>query len=201
MAAASILHRQWRTTGLLALTLLAACAQSQPQFHLQNITGLMPPLKFALVDQEGRDVSERDYRDKVVLLYFGYTHCPDACPTTLAILQGALRQLGATAAGVRVLFVSVDPQRDTSAVLRTYVRNFGSQFVGLRGDESELSKLTRRYRVAYHREMPDAHGYYAVDHSSAFFVFDQQGRVRLLGEETVGPKGIAADLRLLLKGD
>jgi protein SCO1 len=201
MAAVPVLRHFLRMSAALALAALIACARSQPPFHLQNITGLMPPLKFALEDQDGREVSERDYRNKLVLLYFGYTQCPDACPSTLMMLREALGALGGGAADVRVLFVSVDPQRDTPAVLKRYTSNFGSQFVGLRGDDGALNTLTRRYRVAYHREKPGAHGFYAVDHSSAIFVFDQQGRVRLLGQETAGANSIAADLRLLLEGD
>ncbi len=161
----------------------------------------MPALKFTLTNQDNQLVSADDYRGKVILLYFGYTQCPDVCPTTLAMLREALRALGAGAANARVLFVSVDPQRDTAAVLKRYMGNFGSQFVGLRGDDAALNALTRRYRVAYHREKPDARGYYAVDHSSAIFVFDQKGQVRLLAEESAGSKTIASDLRRLLESD
>lgn len=194
-------HRLWRLSALLTLAGLLACSHSQPAFRLQNITGLMPPLKFTLTDQNARLVSEQDYRGKVVLLYFGYTQCPDVCPTTLAMLREALGRLGAGAAKVRVLFVSVDPQRDTAAVLKGYMRYFGSEFVGLRGDDAALNALTRRYRVAYHREKPDPHGYYAVDHSSAIFVFDQKGQARLLAEESAGPTAIASDLQRLLSSD
>lgn len=190
-----------RVSVLLILAALVACAHSQPPFLLQNITGLMPALKFTLMNQDSRVVSEQDYRGKVVLLYFGYTQCPDVCPMTLAMLREALRALGAGAANVRVLFVSVDPQRDTAAALKRYMSNFGSEFVGLRGDDASLNALTRRYRVAYHREKPDAHGDYAVDHSSAIFVFDQKGEARLLAEESAGSKTIASDLRRLLTSD
>lgn len=188
----------WRFALLLVLVELTACTRSEPPFQLQNITGLMPQLKFSLTDQDNRVVSAENFRGQVVLLYFGYTQCPDACPATLAMLRQALRTLGAGAAGVRVLFVSVDPQRDTSAVLKRYVGYFGGQFVGLRGDEAALNALTRRYRVAYHREKPDAHGYYAVDHSSAVFIFDRTGDARLLAGSTSGAGEIAADLRRLL---
>lgn len=190
-----------RYSALLLLGSLVACARSQPEFLLQNITGLMPPLKFTFTNQNSQLVSADDYRGKVVLLYFGYTQCPDVCPTTLAMLREALRVLGAGAARVRVLLVSVDPQRDTAAVLKSYMSNFGSEFVGLRGDDAALNTLTRRYRVAYHREKADAQGYYAVDHSSAIFVFDQKGQVRLLAEESAGPKTIASDLRRLLSSN
>lgn len=161
----------------------------------------MPRLEFTLRDQAGRVVSAENLRGRVVLLYFGYTQCPDACPTTLAMLGHALRTLGPGAASVRVLFVSVDPQRDTLAVLKRYVANFGPQFIGLRGDDAALNALTHRYRVAYHREEPDAQGYYAVDHSSAVFVFDQKGQARLLAGARTGSKAIATDLRRLIGSD
>lgn len=198
---ATLFSRVWWFTGLLALASLAACARSEPPFLLQNITGLMPTLEFRLTDQDNRAVSAENFRGQVVLLYFGYTQCPDACPATLATLQQALRSLGSSAAGVRVLFVSVDPQRDTAAVLKRYVAYFGPEFVGLRGDDAALNALTHRYRVAYHREKADAHGYYAVDHSSAVFVFDRTGRPRLLAGSTSGAKTIASDLQRLLASD
>lgn len=185
-------------TGLLLLLSLAACTKSDPPFLLQNITGLMPKLEFTLTDQDNKDVSAENFRGQVVLLYFGYTECPDACPTTLAMLRQALQSLGSRAAGVRVLFVSVDPQRDTAPVLKRYVAAFGPQFVGLRGDDSALNALTRRYRVAYHREKPGADGYYSVDHSSAVFVFDRTGQPRLLAGSTSKAETISSDLRRLL---
>lgn len=195
---AAALQWIWRFALLLALVELTACTRSGPPFQLQNITGLMPQLEFRLNDQDNQVVSAENFRGEVVLLYFGYTQCPDACPATLAMLRQALRTLGPGAAGVRVLFVSVDPQRDTAAVLKRYVGYFGPQFVGLRGDDTALNALTRRYRVAYHREKPDAHGYYAVDHSSAVFIFDRTGDARLLAGSTSGAAAIAADLRRLL---
>ena len=190
-----------RLAAVLLLAGLSACTQSQPPFLLQNITGLMPALKFTLTDQDGRTVSADAFRGAVVLLYFGYTECPDACPTTLTTLEQALKGLGSQASSVRVLFVSVDPQRDSVPVLKRYVGYFGPQFVGLRGDDAALNALTRRYRVAYHREKPDAHGYYAVDHSSAVFVFDRSGAARLLADNTAAPKQIASDLRRLLASE
>jgi protein SCO1 len=181
-----------------ALLVLTACTPPQAPFGLQNVTGLLPPLRFSLTNQDGRPVSAEDFRGKVVLLYFGYTNCPDVCPMTLALLDRAVESLGSGAARVRVLFVSVDPARDTTAVLKRYVSAFGPAVVGLRGDDAALGALIRRYRVTYHREPPDAHGYYAVDHSSAVFIFDRDGDARLLAEESSAPKVIAADLRRLL---
>ena len=180
-------------TGLL----LGSCGTSEPPFALQSVRGLLPQLQFELTDQDNRSVTAADYRGKVVLLYFGYTNCPDACPTTLTTLADVMHRLGPSAANVRVLFVTVDPERDTASVLKRYVGFFGPQFVGLRGDGGELTALSKRYRVAYHREPPDHNGYYAVDHSSAIFIFDTSGRARLLAREGDGAQVIAQDLRHL----
>jgi protein SCO1 len=186
---------------LVALAALGSCTPPQPHFGLQNVTGLLPALEFNLANQDGRPVAADDFRGKLVLLYFGYTNCPDVCPLTLGVLERAIESLGSDAAQVRVLFVTVDPARDTAAVLKRYLSAFGPEMVGLRGDDAALDVLTRRYRVAYHREPPDVHGYYAVDHSSAVFIFDREGKARLLAEESSGPKVIAADLRRLLAAE
>jgi protein SCO1 len=186
---------------LLALAVLAGCTPPQAPFGLQNVTGLLPPLRFELTNQDGRPVSAEDFRGKVVLLYFGYTNCPDVCPMTLALLERAVESLGSGAARVRVLFVSVDPARDTTTVLKRYVSAFGPYVVGLRGDDAALDALVRRYRVTYHREPPDSGGAYAVDHSSAVFIFDRDGDARLLAEESSTPKVISADLKRLIVAD
>jgi protein SCO1 len=196
-------HRELRRGPLLALLAvlalaLAGCTRQGPPFALKNVTGLLPRLEFALTNHNGERVTAATYLGKVVLLYFGYTNCPDACPTTLATLATAIRSLGPGASDVRVLFVTVDPHRDTAAVLKNYVSFFGPQFVGLRGDPSELAAITKRYRVAYHLESPGPDGQYAVDHSSAIFIFDRTGRARLLGSETDHSRPIASDLTRLL---
>lgn len=186
----------------LAAVLLATgsgCTQDEHPWALKNITGLMPPLQFTLTDQDGRTAHAEDYRGHVLLLYFGYTHCPDVCPTTLARLAQALKSLGAQAQDVRVLFVSVDPARDTNAVLRPYVHYFGPDFVGLRGEDAALRKLTQRYRVSYGYDAPNANGEYAVSHSSAVFLFDRNGGVRLLATDSDPVAAITADLRRLLE--
>jgi protein SCO1/2 len=197
-------HRRRRPGGsagigaaLLAL-LLAACTSSGPPYALANVRGLVSPLRFHLTDQDGHPVTAADYRNDVVLLYFGYTQCPDQCPTTLTTLANALHALGPGAAQVRVLFVSVDPRRDSTEVLKRYVGNFGPQFIGLRGDPAELTRLSKRYRISYHYEAPDKYGNYEVDHSSAVFVFDRHGRARLLGQADNTAPQYTADLRRLL---
>jgi protein SCO1/2 len=184
---------------MLVCAAMSACGQEHLKFALHDISGHMPPLQFDLTDQDGKPVTAGDYRGKVVLLYFGYTSCPDACPTTLAKLTNTMHTLGGEAEQVRVLFVSVDPKRDTAAVLKRYVAYFGPQFIGLRSaSDGPLDALTRRYRVAYHREPPDRTGYYAVDHSSAIFIFDRDSKARVLADGTEAVPTIVHDLRQLL---
>lgn len=197
-------HRNRPATWLAAATVLvltaalAGCAGSDPHYNLKSIKGLVAPLEFQLTNQDGRPVTAADYRNDVVVLYFGYTECPDECPTTLTMLANALHTLGPQASQVRILFVTVDPHRDTTEVLKRYVSNFGPQFVGLRPDQDELATLSKRYRIAYHYEKPDKDGNYEVDHSSAIFIFDRDGRARLLGlSDTTSPQ-VASDLHRLL---
>lgn len=181
---------------------LCACGQSQSAkpWGLTNITGHMPDLEFTLTDDTGREVTQKAYLGKLTLLYFGYTHCPDVCPTTLAELRSAILKLGPEADQVRVLFVSVDPARDTPPVLKSYVNAFGPWFVGLTGSQAELQALTKRYRVAYRLGKRDAQGDYTVYHSSAVFIFDKQGKVRLLAGSNANAAVIATDLKRLLHG-
>ena len=195
-----VLGIPWRVLGTVILcAAMTACGQRHSPFALHEISGLMPALQFNLSDQDGKSVTAADYRGRIVLLYFGYTSCPDECPTTLAKLAKVMRSLGRESDQVRVLFVSVDPKRDTAAVLKRYVSYFGPQFIGLRsGTDGPLDDLTRRYRVAYHREPPDRSGDYAVDHSSAIFIFDRDARVRLLANGTETAPEIVHDLRQLM---
>jgi protein SCO1/2 len=184
---------------LLLVSLLTACGQNEPPWGLRNISGLMPALDFTLTEaSDGATVHGKDFRGKVVLLYFGYTHCPDVCPTTLALLSHAVKALGTSADQVRILFVSVDPARDTLAQLKTYAAAFGPEVVGLRGSEDELKAFTRRYRVSYGYGKPDSRGAYEVSHSSAVYVFDREGEIRLLIGSTDNAPTITGDLQRLL---
>lgn len=182
---------------VIFLTGLGACSQQKP-WSLRDISGLMPSLEFNLTNESGLAVNAPNYRGKVVLLYFGYTHCPDVCPATLGTLALALHDLGQDADKIRVLFVTVDPARDSTAVLKQYVVAFGPQFVGLRGSDDELEGLAKRYRVAYTREKPDTKGDYTITHSSAVFIFDADGQARLLAGSTDEANTIAQDLRRLI---
>jgi len=182
-------------TALLALGLLSACS-GDGIWQTRDISGLVPDLAFQMHDDRGRSVSARDYRGEVTLLFFGFTHCPDVCNTTLAQLAQTLRASGG-GNDARVLFVTVDPARDTTAVMHAYVQAFGPRFVGLRGDAAALNALVRRYRVTYTLGKPDAQGQYDVIHSSAVFVFDREGRARLLFTGKEAPDAMAQDLRRL----
>lgn len=183
---------------VLGLT-LCGCTQRQLPHHMTDVSGLVAPLKFHMTNQDGAPVSAASYRGDVVMLYFGYTHCLDACPTTLATLADAIEQLGAQGKRVRVLFVTVDPRRDTEPVLKRYVSDFGPQFIGLRGTDAQLLDMVKRYRVVYRYAKPDASGNYEVSHSSAVFIFGRHGRARLLAQTGAPASVIAADLRHLLE--
>ena len=146
---------------------------------------------------DGAFVNAANYRGKIVLLYFGYTHCPDECPTTLANVAVALKHLGPDAKDVRVLFVSVDPRRDTLPVLKRYVNAFAPQVDGLRGSDNQVAALARRYRVIY-SVTPAAAGHdYEVMHSDSLFMFDRSGRARLVTMSTQDTVALAAEIKSL----
>jgi protein SCO1/2 len=193
----------WIGAGI-GLALLAGCGSSEP-WHAIDVSGSSPPLALTMTRaSDGRQVSAADYRGRVVMLYFGYTFCPDICPTTLANIAEILNQLGAEAEHVRVLFVTVDPNRDTAPVLAVYVRNFAPQIEGLRGTPDQLEALARRYRIAYSVTPETKDHPYEVTHSSAIYVFDASGAARLLvsslGTAEPDVAGTAADLKRLVEG-
>jgi protein SCO1/2 len=178
---------------------ISGCGQNNEQWSTKNITGLMPALAFNLTEtNRNKPVTAEDYHGKILLMYFGYMNCPDICPTTLKHLQNALTPLGKLASQVQVLFVSVDPKRDTVSELKSYTEFFGPQFVGLRGNQDALQKLTKRYRVTYGYDKPDVEGEYTVSHSSAVYVFDRHGNVRLLIRPDDSVAAISHDLKHLL---
>lgn len=182
---------------LLAMVLLGGCGESG--WQTKDISGLMPPLEFALINEHGKPVSEADYQGQVTLLFFGFTHCPDICPATLAHLATMTDELGKEARdNVQILFVSVDPTRDDPDTLRQYTDKFGPEFIGLTGDKAALDALTRRYRVTYGYGDENEAGHYAVSHSSAVFAFDREGAPRLLIRESDPRAAVIDDLQQLL---
>jgi protein SCO1/2 len=192
--------RQRVRAGCVLLALLVASCGSGEPWHAKNVRGMIPDLAFDMTSDEGREMQAADVRGAVVLLFFGYTHCPDVCPTTLARLSQAIKTMGDKGRGVRILFVTVDPARDPPALLHGYVKAFSPQAIGLRGSTAQLDALCRRYRVAYGVDAPDAQGNYAVSHSSAVFAFDAEGKARLLIQPELSADDIAADLARLVAG-
>ncbi|MBN3787112.1 SCO family protein [Burkholderia sp. Ac-20353] len=194
------LSRLVRTGAALAAAVaLAACTHGEPPWHLTDVTGHLPDLSFTLTGGDGRPVDASAYRGQVALVYFGYTHCPDVCPETMARLMEVLAQLGPQARDVRILFVSVDPARDTPQLMQSYVAAFDAEHArGLTGTDRQIESLAKRYRVAYQMEKRDPSGGYEVTHSSAVYVFDANGRARLLATDRDKPDAIAADVRRIL---
>ncbi|SEO85303.1 protein SCO1/2 [Luteibacter sp. UNC138MFCol5.1] len=183
---------------LLALVSLSACQREpQPEWRLNDVSGHLPDLDFRLTDDNGKPVTGADFKGKVTVMYFGYTHCPDVCPLTLTQLHVVLDRLGAPAEKVRILFVSVDPARDTPAVMHAYVNAFDKRAVGLVGSDRDVEALAKRYRSAFTREPDRGDGNYEVSHSSAIYIFDGDGKARLLATPSASQDDIVHDLHLL----
>lgn len=149
---------------------------------------------FLLVDQEGRPRTEKEFRGRFMLVYFGYTYCPDVCPTTLAVIEEALKKLGPAASRVRPVFVTVDPARDTPDVLKSYLSAFGPQFVGLTGNADAIKDIERKYSVYAARE-PLSGGGYAMSHSNTIYLMGPNGKFVTYYEAQIGPEKLAAELR------
>ncbi len=181
------------------LTLLVASCNSEP-WQTRDISGLMPSLEFQLSAVNGESLSEADLQGRVVLLLFGYTSCPDICPTNLAQLAALKRRLPASQVeAVQILFVSVDPQRDSPTTLATFAGYFEAEIIAATSTPDRLRALSRRYRTTFSYGEADADGFYEVTHSSGVYVFDQNGAARLLFRPGDSVEQMAADLTRLLK--
>ena len=176
---------------------LAACTPAGPSFKGSDVTGATFGHDFALTDPAGQPRTLADYRGKAVAVFFGYTQCPDVCPTTLAALAEATRALGADADKVQVVFITVDPDRDTAALLAQYVPAFDPRFVGLRGDAAATERVAREFKVIYQKVPGATPDRYTMDHSAGIFLFDRAGRLRVY-ESSADPGVLAHDLRTLL---
>jgi len=187
------------TLALLAVV-LAACGQQKASFRNVDITGGADFGKdFSLVDHNGKTRTLADFKGKVVVMFFGYTHCPDVCPTTMAELKAAMEKLGPDADKVQVLFVTIDPERDTQALLAQYVPAFDPRFLGMRPtDDAALQKVAKDFKVYYAKVPGTSPNNYTMDHSAGSYVFDRDGRLRLFIRHGQGPDPIAHDIRQLL---
>ncbi|MGM0825599.1 MAG: SCO family protein [Pseudomonadota bacterium] len=184
--------------GVLAGMVLVGC--SDQRWRTAETQEIMPPLDFSLVDENGQSVEAEGYRGKVTLVYFGYTFCPDVCPITLARLAGTLNRLDDDVRDdIQVLFISVDPARDTPEVVKRYTGAFGDAFIGITGERAEIDALTNRMRVTYEYEDPNKRGDYIVNHTSAVFAFDREGEAQFLIRDSHPVTDAVADINELVK--
>ena len=177
---------------------LAACGDQAVTFKGSDITGMNLGGDFAMPDHSGKMQRLSDFKGKVVVLFFGYTQCPDVCPTTLSEVAAALKELGPKGKDVQVLFVTVDPERDTPEILAQYVPAFDPSFLALRGSAAELETAAKQLKVFYQKS-PSPSGGYTMDHTAGSFIFDKQGRIRVLISYGAGASVFAHDLAQLLK--
>jgi protein SCO1/2 len=193
--------RAWLVSTLVAVVVLGACsAPSDESFRATDITGAEFARKLELTGHDGKPRTLSDFKGKVTVVFFGFTHCPDVCPTTLSKLAEVSKRLGADAERLQVLFVTVDPQRDTQEVLSRYVPAFDPRFLGLFGDAEATARTAKEFKIVYQKQAGKTPDSYTVDHSSGTFVFDPEGRVRLFVRHAQPVDDLVHDLRLLLGG-
>ncbi len=180
---------------------LAGCERLQtPAFKGIDITGAEYAKELVLTDPDGRRRSLAEFKGQVAVVFFGFTHCPDVCPTTMAELALVKRQLGADGQRLQAVFVTVDPERDTPELLKAYVTNFDPGFVALRGTPEETAAVAKHFKVFYAKVPGKTEGSYTVDHTAGSYVFDPQGRVRLFTRHGTGADALLHDIRILLDG-
>ena len=195
--------RRRAVLGLAVAAVLAGCdrlggrSSGSPSLHFTDITGAEFARRLDLPDVDGKPRSLADWKGKVTVVFFGYTQCPDVCPTTMAELAEIRTLLGADGDKLQTVFVTIDPERDTPEVLKAYVANFGPNVVGLRGDAEQTAAAAREFKVFYAKVPGKSPGSYTMDHSAASFVFDPAGRVRLFVPYGSDPKVLATDIKTL----
>ncbi|MCH8621362.1 SCO family protein [Undibacterium sp. TS12] len=185
--------------GILMTLVLSACMQGAEKFNNTDLTGLDYAKDFALTDHNGKARTLADFKGKAVVIFFGYTQCPDVCPTTMVEMANVMKLLGSDADKVQVLFVTLDPERDTQTLLASYVPNFDKRFLGLYGDAAATAKVAKDFKVFYQKVEGKTPGSYTMDHTAGSYVFDPQGRIRLFLRHGQGPEPVAHDLKMLLK--
>ena len=176
----------------------AGCSQDKPSFRAIDITGAEYARDFRLPDFDGRTRSIADFRGKAVVVFFGFTQCPDVCPTAMSDLAQAKQLLGKDGERVQGIFITLDPARDTPEVLKGYVTNFAPDFVALRGDDAQTAATAKAYKVFYKKVEGKTPTSYTLDHSAGSYVYDTQGRIRLYTRHGVGAQALADDLKILL---
>ena len=183
-----------------AAGIISACSQDKPQFKNIDITGADYAKGFQLADQNGQVRTMKDFQGKVVVMFFGYTQCPDVCPTTMADLAGVKKTLGKDGDKLQVLFVTVDPERDTAQVLKAYMANFDPTFLALRPTPDQLAQVAKDYKVYYKKVDGKTPTSYTVDHTAGSYVYDPKGNVRLYYRYGSSKQALVSDIELLLNG-
>ena len=178
---------------------LAACSESKPTFNAVDITGADYAKDFSLTDASGRVRTMADFKGKVVVLFFGYAQCPDVCPTTMTEMAQLKQQLGADGDKLQVLFVTVDPERDTRDVMKAYMGAFDPSFIALIPTPEQLPPLAKDFKVYYKKVEGKTPTSYSMDHSAASFVYDPQGRLRLYARFGTPIPAMVSDVQALLK--
>ena len=179
--------------------LLSACSPDKPPFQSVDLTGADYAKGFTLPDHNGRQRSLQDFAGKVVVVFFGFTQCPDVCPTSMAELAQVKKLLGADAARLQAIFITVDPERDTPELLKAYMANFDPEFLALRPTPEQLAAVAKDFKVYYKKVDGKTPGSYTMDHSAGLYMFDTKGRIRLYSRYGAGAEVLASDIRLLLK--
>ena len=193
------MHLLRATVAALLVLAVAACGPAAQKFQGSDVTGISYGRDFKLNDHTGKPRTLADFRGKVVVMFFGYTQCPDACPTTLSELAATMQKLGPDAARVQVLFVTVDPERDTADLLSRYVPAFNPGFLGLYGDAAATAATAKEFKIIYQKQPGSTPDAYSVDHSAGTYIFDPQGRLRVYESYGQGPEVFAHDIRVLLQ--
>jgi protein SCO1/2 len=184
---------------VLAVLALTACSPDKPKFNAIDITGADYAKGFTLMDHKGQSRSLSDFKGKVVVLFFGYTQCPDVCPTSMVELAEVKRLLGADGDKLQGVFVTVDPARDTAELLKAYMANFDPTFVAFIPTPEQLAVVAKDYKIYYKKVDGKTSTSYTVDHSAGSYVYDTQGNLRLYSRYGVGPQVLAQDIQTLLK--
>jgi protein SCO1/2 len=187
------------SAGIALAIVLTGCGARGPSFQATDLTGASFGRDFELTAPDGKPRRLADFRGKAVVMFFGYTQCPDVCPTTLAALAEAMKRLGPDADRVQVLFVTIDPERDTPALLSQYVPAFDPRFLGLYGDADATARTAKEFKILYQKAPGATPASYTMDHSAGTYVFDQQGRLRLYVSNGQGADVFAHDLAQLLR--
>ena len=185
--------------GVPALFALSACTDTAAKFTAVDVTGAQYARDFELTDHNGQVRHMKDFAGKVVVMFFGYTQCPDVCPTSMAELAEVKKLLGPQGDQLQGLFVSLDPERDTAAVLKAYMANFDAGFLALIPTAAQLPEVAKEFKVYYKKVDGPTPTSYTMDHSAGSYVFDAQGKVRLYVRYNSGAQALAADIRQLLK--